>query len=94
MHLTAHLCTSFDLDYTDSRGRERYTDLEVEYDFDGADKLQITRLCGAFSDWDEDQIYDLAYRHLDDVAPEAYAEWLADYGEHLSELALDRETVQ
>lgn len=89
----AHLETALDLEYTDRCGRERFASLQVEYDFDGGDHLNITGIIGSYSEWDEDVIEDHIYRHLDDVAPEAYAEWQDERGEYLRDAALDREAA-
>ena len=72
---TAHLTADLTWDYTDWRGRDRSVDLEIPYTCDADGDVRV--LCGQsdlpFGEWG--RICD----HIEvEIAPQAYAEWLAD----------------
>lgn len=82
MATTANLFTRIDLDWIDPRGCDRECEVEVDYTFDG-ETLHIvkTNPIGSVSgigEWDFDE---LVWEAVNEVADEAYAEWLADYGD-------------
>lgn len=91
MALTAHLFARVIIDWEDSHHRERDLEVEVDYTFDGeALRITGTTYLGipvGISDWD---LEEAIWEAVNDQADEAYAEWLADYGEYLADVAVDR----
>ena len=72
---TAHLTADLTWDYTDWRGRDRSVDLEIPYTCDADGDVRV--LCGQsdlpFGEWGR------ICSHIEaEIAPQAYAEWLAD----------------
>lgn len=91
MALTANLFTRVILTWEDSHHYERELEIEVDYTFDG-DTLNITRTTFlgtpvGIGDWELDEAI---WEAVSEQAPEAYAEDCAEYGEYLSDQALDR----
>ena len=72
---TAHLTADLSWDYTDWRGRDRSVDLEVPYTCDQDGDVRI--LCGS-DDVPTDQWYRITDHIASEIAPQAYAEWLAE----------------
>ena len=71
----AHLTADLSWDYRDWRGHDRSVDLEVPYTCDADGNVRI--LCGSdgLTIWEWERISD----HIEDeIAPQAYAEWLAE----------------
>lgn len=77
----ANLTTRVNLCWSDLRGHDRETEIEVEYTFDG-DDLRLgaqTVLSGTApeADWFDDMVHDA----VAEVCDEEYAEWLADFAD-------------
>lgn len=90
-NLTAKLSTSATLEWQDERCRQHECEVEIDYTFDGED-VKITGLnwLGNSDSLDDYTADEMIHDAVMDVAPEAYAEWLAEYGEYLADLASDR----
>lgn len=79
------------LDY--ERGNRDYeASVEVDFTTDG-EEIRITK----WKTWDANATHvdtawfdELVYEATCNVADDVYAEWLADYGDHLHEMARDR----
>ena len=86
----ANLFTTVVLNYEDHRGYERETQVEVDYTFDG-DELTIVKT-HCLDAWDDSagDFFDMVYEAVEEEASEAYAEYMADYGEWLYEQDMDR----
>lgn len=89
--ITANLFTTVMLEWQDERGHYHECEVEVDYTCDGED-VNVTKLhfLGNVDSISDDEIDDQVHDAVMDIAHEAYAEWMADYGEYLSEQAADR----
>ena len=78
----ATLETTVNIKWVNHKGCDRDCDVEVEYDFDGDDHLEIikARTVGScdLSSWEFDEA---VHEAVADEAPEAFAEWLAERDE-------------
>lgn len=91
MNPTANLSTSTTVYWSDERGRERECEIEIDYTFDGESiKLGKRNYLGICDSMDDDDLDNQLWEAVEEVCEEAYAEWLADYGEHLRDAAEDR----
>ena len=87
----ANLFTTVAISYEDFRGYEREAQVEVDYTYDG-ETLTIVKeyYLDQPTGIGEGDFDELVYEAVEEEAPEAYAEWLADYGDWLYEQAQDR----
>lgn len=92
MAKTAHLFTTVTIDYVTRAGYEREIEIEVDYETDGEDiRITKTSWLGEVIGADEYDIEEAMREAVWEQMPEAYAEWLADYGDYLYEQARDRQ---
>lgn len=87
---TAHLSTTVTVYWTD-RNHERDCEVEVDYTYDGETltikkSLALGDTDSCDDDWYDEQIWE----GVGEIADEAYAEWLAEYGEYLRDADNDR----
>lgn len=89
---TADLTANLTWDWQDWRGRDHEADIEVFYSFDGeAIRSWKLNYDPGFDEAEADRLID----HIEsEYAPEAYAEWLAEWraerGEYLRDRFMDR----
>ena len=89
MQRTAKLSASLTICWETERGYDRDAEVEVDYTFDGED-IEISKWEANTDELSDDEIDDLIMEQLEDIAPEAYAEWLAELGDWQHEQARDR----
>lgn len=87
---TSNLSTTVVIYWTTHQGYERDCEVEVDYLYDG-DEAQIlsSTIIGSCGIADTDSFDEQLYEAVEAVAPEQYAEWLADYGEYLRDCRED-----
>ena len=78
-----------EVDYQDTRCRDRIAACSGTYSFDG-EEIKLVSLIHDAGDWYENQVEDGVYQALEDMAHDDYAEWQAEYGEYLRDCAADR----
>jgi len=88
---TPQLFATVMLEWQDERGRYHEAEVEVDYTYDG-ETLKIGKLhiVGNTDSMDDDDLDNQVWEGVEAVCDEAYAEWLAEYGEWLSDQAQDR----
>lgn len=87
---TAKLSTTVNVYWCD-RHWERDAEVEVDYTYDGETiKIGKLHIVGNTDSMDDDDLDNQVWEGVEAVCDEAYAEWLAEYGEWLSDQAQDR----
>lgn len=86
---TANLSTTVNVYWCD-RNRDLDAEVEVDYTFDG-ETIRITKqhIVGNTDSMDDDDLDNQVREGVEAVCDEAYAEWLAEYGEYLRDAAED-----
>jgi hypothetical protein len=94
MARTAHLTATVMIEWQDYRGNDRECEVEVGYTYDG-DDLNIGKCnyLGSVETIGDDELDELIYEAVADLADDAYAEWQAEYGEYLRDAAEDRKAA-
>lgn len=90
MNRPANLFATVNVSWCD-RHWERECEVEVDYTYDG-EVLKIGKcsFLGNTDSADDDDLENQIWEAVEQVCDEAYAEWLADYGEYLRDAAEDR----
>jgi hypothetical protein len=81
MATAANLTTRVNLCWTNQRGHERETEVEVEYTYDGDDLRIVAQTLLAGTDPETDWFDDMVFDAVAEVCDEQYAEWLADFAD-------------
>ena len=90
MNRVAKLSTAVNVYWCD-RHWERDAEVEVDYTYDGETiKIGKLHIVGNTDSMDDDDLDNQVWEGVEAVCDEAYAEWLAEYGEWLSDQAQDR----
>lgn len=88
---TANLFTTVSICWETPAGYERDCDVEVDYTFDGEDlRIIKAKPIGTPSGVGEWEFDELVWEAVNQEADQAYAEWEAERGEYLFDLARDR----